>query len=65
VNSDCPQHYALNASGKEEINFGSISASGPKRRLRVGQSMSALPGYFRRQLVPLLPGRHLLRCPGI
>ena len=29
MNSDCPQHYALNASGKEEINLGSISASGP------------------------------------
>jgi hypothetical protein len=29
VNSDCPQHYALNASGKEVINLGSISASGP------------------------------------
>jgi len=28
VNSDCPQHYALNASGKEAINLGSISASG-------------------------------------
>jgi hypothetical protein len=42
-----------------------MSAYGPKRRLRVGQSMSALPGYFRRQLVLLLPGRHLLQYPGI
>ena len=24
--------------------------------------MSALPGYFRHQLVPLLPGRHRPRC---
>jgi hypothetical protein len=31
VNSDCPQHYALNASGKEAINVGSIFASGPIR----------------------------------
>ena len=31
VNSDYPQHYALNASGKEAINLGSISASGPSR----------------------------------
>jgi hypothetical protein len=42
-----------------------LSGSGTKRRLRVGQSMLALPGYFRRQLVLLLPGRHLLRFPGI
>src|SRR5882762_8422423 len=27
------------------------------RRLEIGQSMSALPGYFRHQLVPLLPRR--------
>ena len=27
MNSDCPQHYALNASGKEAINLGSMSAS--------------------------------------
>ena len=35
------------------------------RRLEIGQSMSALPGYFRHQLVPLLPRRHPLRCPDI
>jgi hypothetical protein len=33
-----------------------MAASGTNRRLEAGQSMSALPGYFRRQLVPLLPG---------
>jgi hypothetical protein len=41
------------------------SASGPNRRLEAGQSMSDLPGYFRHRLVPLLPGRHPLRCPDI
>jgi hypothetical protein len=44
---------------------GVASAIGPNRRLRVGQSMSALPGYFRRLLAPLLPGRHPLRCPDL
>jgi len=34
---------------------------GTNRRLEVGQSMSALPGYFRHQLVPLLPKHHPLR----
>ena len=37
MNSDFPQHYALNASGKEAINLGSISASGPIRSF-AGQS---------------------------
>jgi hypothetical protein len=41
------------------------SVCGTNRRLEGGQSMSALPRYFRHQLVPLLPGRHLLRCLGI
>jgi hypothetical protein len=39
-----------------------MSAIGPNRLFEVGQSMSALPRYFRPQLVPLLPGRHLPRC---
>src|SRR6202140_3332050 len=38
------------------------SVHGTKRRLEGGQSMSALPLYFRHQLVPLLPGRHRPRC---
>ena len=29
MNSDCRQHYALNTSGKEAINLGSMSAFGP------------------------------------
>ena len=37
------------------------SGCGTNRRLEVGQSMSALPGYLRRQLVPLLPKHHPLR----
>src|SRR5258705_1701076 len=38
------------------------SSTLPNRRLEGGQSMSALPGYFRHQLVPLLPRRHRPRC---
>jgi hypothetical protein len=34
------------------------SAYGTNRRLKVGQSMYTLPGYFRHQPVPLLPRRH-------
>ena len=41
------------------------SCIGTNRRLEVGQSMSALPGYFRHQLVPLLPKHHLPRCRDI
>jgi hypothetical protein len=37
------------------------TALGTNRRLEVGQSMSALPGYFRHQLVPLSPRHRLLR----
>jgi hypothetical protein len=33
-----------------------------KRRFEVGQSMSALPKYFRHQLVPLLSPVDLARC---
>src|SRR5882724_3373212 len=39
------------------------SVFGTNRPLKVGQGMSAVPRYFRHRLVPLLPGRHLLRCP--
>jgi len=35
-----------------------MSGFGTNRPSEGGQSMSALPGYFRHQLVPLLPGRH-------
>jgi hypothetical protein len=41
------------------------AAIGTNRLLEAGQSMSALPGYFRHQLVPLLPRHHPLRCPDI
>jgi len=41
------------------------AASGPNRRSKDGQSMSDLPGYFRRQLVPLLPRHRPLRCRDI
>jgi hypothetical protein len=34
VTSDCPQHYALSASGKEAINLGSMSAFGTFRTSR-------------------------------
>jgi hypothetical protein len=37
-----------------------ISVHGTNRLLKVGQSMSALPRYFRHQLVPLLPKHRLL-----
>jgi hypothetical protein len=39
-----------------------MSPIGTNRRLEVGQSMSALPGYFRHQLAQLWPKHHLLRC---
>jgi hypothetical protein len=38
------------------------SGRGTKRRSEGGQSMSALPRYFRHQLVPLLLGHHRLGC---
>jgi hypothetical protein len=41
------------------------SVVGTNRRWEVGRSMPAPPGHFRRQLVPLLPRRHRLRCPDI
>jgi hypothetical protein len=41
------------------------SAPGTKRLIEVGQSMSALPGYFRRQLVPLSRGHHPPQCQDI
>ena len=60
------QSHVKGRSGTLGVEQTSLtSAIGPKLRLRVGQSMSALPGYFRRQIVPLWPGRHLLRCPDI
>lgn len=49
--------------GSESLTQWSASARGPKQRRDDGQSMYALPGHFRRQSVPLLPGRHRLRCP--
>jgi len=36
----------------------------PEPADEVGQSMSALPGYIRRQLVPLSRARHRPRCQG-
>jgi len=36
----------------------------PNRPMTVGQSMSALPGYIRRRLVPLTRARHRPRCQG-
>jgi hypothetical protein len=42
-----------------------LSVDGTKRRLELGQSMSALPEYFRHQLVPLLLGHRLLRSRDI
>jgi hypothetical protein len=43
----------------------STSLVGTNRRLEDGQSMSALPGYFRHQPVPQLPRRHRPRCEDI
>jgi hypothetical protein len=51
--------------GSESLTQWSASARGPNRLLEIGQGMSALPGCFRHQLVPLLPGHHLLRCRDI
>jgi len=48
-------------SGKSELTVG----IGTDRLLEAGQSMSALPGYFRHQLVPLLPKHRLLRSRDI
>ena len=44
MNSDCPQHYALNASGKEAINLGSMSASGPNAKYWPRAQTSAVEG---------------------
>jgi hypothetical protein len=35
------------------------------RRSEIERSMPPPSGHFRRRLVPLSPGRHLLRCPDI
>jgi len=37
----------------------------PNLPMLVGRSMSALPEYFRHQLVPLSREHHLPRCRGI
>jgi hypothetical protein len=37
----------------------------PKPWSEVGRSMAAPPGHLRRQLVQLLQGHHLPRCPDI
>jgi len=42
-----------------------MSLPGPNLPILVGQSMSALPGYFRRRPVPLLRGHHRPQCRGI
>ena len=41
------------------------SVYGPFLLWTAGQSMSALPGYFRRQLVQLSQARHRPQCRGI
>ena len=44
---------------KQTSDFGDgRSESGANRRLEGGQSVSALPGYFRHRLVPLLLESH-------
>jgi len=55
-----------NASQKSQIPLAPRAPSihGPKQLMSVGQSMSALPGYFRRQFVPLSRG-HLLDISGV
>jgi hypothetical protein len=42
-----------------------LEALGPKLPMLIGQSMSALPGYFRPQLVPLSSAHRLPRCRDI
>jgi hypothetical protein len=45
--------------GRPEVRAPCADATsvvGTNRLLEVGQDMSALPGYFRHQLVPLSPG---------
>jgi hypothetical protein len=58
---------ASNVERERKMLFVALheSVHGTNRQLEGGQSMSALPRYFRHQLVPLLPARHRLRCPGI
>ena len=41
-----------------------MTANGATQRKWIGRSMSALPGYFRRQLVPLWQGHHRPQCRG-
>ena len=66
MNSDCPQHYALNASGKEAINLGSISASGHIAALDTPLLLAAIAGKAdlqKARLKPLaLPRQQPSRC---
>jgi hypothetical protein len=49
-------NVVLNAGVCAGFAQGQTSASGTNRLLKVGQRMSALPEYFRHQLVPLAAG---------
>ena len=55
-------HRPMLQNVKKALANTEPSTHGTNRRLEDGQSMSALPGYFRHQLVPLLLGRHRPRC---
>jgi hypothetical protein len=61
---EIPQKLARKVYGEVEITGMTSSASGTNK-VEVGQSMSALPGYIRHQLVPLLLKHRLLRCRNI
>jgi hypothetical protein len=56
------QHFCPMREGGGPVKLAApgpaMSPFGTNRWLEVGQSMSALPGYFRHRLVPLLPGHH-------
>jgi hypothetical protein len=56
---------SLPGEGSTHLRGCGMTAVGTNRLLEAGQSMSALPGYFRHQLVPLLPKHRLLRSRDI
>jgi hypothetical protein len=56
---------AIQAQSVATLRACRESDIGTNRRLAVGQSMSALPRYFRHPLVPLLPKHRPPRCQDI
>jgi hypothetical protein len=62
IPADSTPRSAISAPRNTRIATPSELSKPPPKTVhhqgRTPQSMSALPGYFRHQLVPLLPGRH-------